>query len=84
MDKTGHRSLDGVQTYFYGSKGSIISDILNYQNHNTLLFLSPVMLIAQMVSSNSKCLAMMFSLPPILNFHGCTVKVNFKGKQLAQ
>ena len=94
MERTGHRSLDGVRGYKHTStiQKETISDILNCsdKNPNSLLPLSSSIACSssslssgsQIVSNNSQCLAMTLAQsPPTLNFHGCTVTVNFNSKQ---
>ena len=94
MERTGHRSLDGVRGYKHTSiaQKEALSDILNCQSHknpnsvvpfssNAACSSSSLPSGSQMVSSNSQSLATTFASPPMLNFQGCTVTVNFNGKQ---
>ena len=97
MERTGHRSLDGVRGYKHTSTAQreALSGILNCHTNidnktSALVSLSSSEACSssslssgsQIVSSNSRSLAMTFTAsPPTLNFHGCTVTVNFNGKQ---
>ena len=90
IEMTGHRSLDGVRGYKHTSmpQKEALSDILNSQTEasnslvpavpSTSVSLPPTQVVD--TTHTAQSLAMNFTSPPTLNFHSCSVTINFNGK----